>query len=285
MNALSVDAAGVVHDYVGGLEDLKARRVRFIGEADKRIAEDYLRILRFFRIHAEYGEGAPDAVGMLACIRGRGGLALLSAERVRAELLKLVMARHAVAALAHMSEIGILGTLLGGVPRLASFANMIKAEASVGVAPDAVRRLGALAAYVVEDAERLASRLRLANVEAAQLASMADRWWAPPADDHAARASLYRIGADRYRDRILLGWARDGHGADHAHWRELATLPQRWAPPVFPLKSADFTARGIEKGPALGVAMRAAEEAWIAQGFPLLPEALSAIVEATRSAR
>ncbi len=249
MNALSVDAAGTVHDYVGGLEDLKARRVRFIGEADKRIAEDYLRIMRFFRIHAEYGEGAPDTDGLLACIRGRAGLAMLSAERVRAELLKLLAARHAVAALAHMSEIGILVTLLGGVPRLASFANMIKAEASAGVAPDAVRRLGALAVYVVEDAERLALRLRLANVEAAQLASMADRWWSPPEDEHAARALLYRIGADRYRDRILLGWARDGHGADRTHWHDLATLPQRWTPPVFPLKSADFTARGIEKGP------------------------------------
>ncbi len=284
MNALSVDAAGLVHDYVGGLDDLKVRRVRFIGEADKRIAEDYLRILRFFRIHAEYGEGAPDADGLLACIRGRAGLAMLSAERVRAELLKLVMARHAVASLAHMSETGILLTLLGGVPRLASFANMIKAEKSAGVAPDAVRRLGALAVVVVEDAERLTGRLRLANVEAAQLASMADRWWSPPADDNAARARLYRLGADRYRDRILLGWARDGHGADRAHWHDLATLPQRWTPPVFPLKSADFTARGIEKGPALGVAMRAAEEAWIAQGFPLLPEALSAIVEAARQA-
>jgi poly(A) polymerase len=284
INALSVDAAGTVHDYVGGLADLKVRRVRFIGDADKRIAEDYLRILRFFRIHAEYGEGAPDPGGLLACIRGRAGLAMLSAERVRAELLKLVMARHAVAALAHMSEIGILVSLLGGVQRMASFSNMIKAETSVGIAPDAVRRLGALGVYVAEDAERLAGRLRLANVEAAQLASMADRWWVTPADDNAARASLYRLGVDRYRDRILLGWARDGHGADRTRWRELATLPGRWTAPAFPLKSADFVARGIEKGPALGAAMRAAEEAWIAQGFPLLPEALSAIVEAARHA-
>lgn len=282
MNALSVDALGTVHDYVGGLADLKIRRVRFIGDADKRIAEDYLRILRFFRIHAEYGEGAPDAEGLLACIRGRNGLAMLSAERVRVELLKLMLARHAVAAVAAMSEIGLLTTLLGGVARLASFSNMIKAEAAAGIAPDAVRRLGALGVYVVEDAERLAGRLRLANAERAQLASMADRWWAPPAGDDAARALLYRLGADRYRDRILLGWARDGHGADRAHWQELATLPERWTPPGFPLKSADFIARGIEKGPALGAAMRAAEEAWIAQGFPLLPDALSAIVEAAR---
>src|SRR4029077_2464537 len=95
MNALSAGADGHVHDYVGGLADLKARRVRFIGEASKRIAEDYLRILRFFRFHAAYGHGLPDAAGLAACIAARAGLGQLSRERVRMELLKLLLARHA----------------------------------------------------------------------------------------------------------------------------------------------------------------------------------------------
>jgi poly(A) polymerase len=279
MNALSVDAAGAVHDYVGGLDDLPHRRVRFIGDPERRIAEDYLRILRFFRIHAQYGEGAPDHDGLVACIRARDGLATLSAERVRAELLKLVLARHAVGVLAVMSEAGILGSLLAGVPRLASFSNMIKAEAAFGVEGDAVRRLGALGVVVSEDAERLWQRLRLANAEHERLQVMADRWWKTPADEAAARVLLYHLGEAHYRDRILLGWARDGHGADHARWRDLATLPARWQAPVFPIKAADFVARGVAKGPALGVAMRAAEEYWIAQGFPLSPGALSAIVD------
>src|SRR5437764_4219129 len=107
MNALSAGADGVVFDYVGGLTDLEARRVRFIGEARKRIAEDYLRILRFFRFHAAYGHGLPDAAGLAACIAGRAGLAQLSRERVRMELLKLLLARQATPALAFMAEAGL----------------------------------------------------------------------------------------------------------------------------------------------------------------------------------
>lgn len=281
VNGLSADAAGSVHDHVGGLADLAARRVRFIGDPATRIAEDYLRVLRFFRIHAEYGEGLPDRDGLAACIRARDGLSVLSAERVRAELLKLVVARHAVPVAAIMSETGILGVLLAGVAWLAGFSNMANAEAALGVAPDAIRRLGALAVSVAEDAERLWQRLRLANVEHERLQSMAQGWWRKPADEEAARALLYRLGPDRYRDRLLLGWARDGHGADRERWKELASLPERWSAPAFPIKSADFIARGVDKGPVLGAAMRAAEEAWIAQGFPLQPERLSAIVDAT----
>lgn len=282
MNGLSADAAGNVHDYVGGLDDLAARRVRFIGDPATRIAEDYLRVLRFFRIHAEYGEGLPDRDGLAACIRARDGLSVLSAERVRAELLKLVVARHAVPVVASMSETGILGRLLAGVAYLAGFSNMVRAEAALGVAPDAVRRLGALATCVAEDAERLWQRLRLANAEHERLQSMAQGWWKRPADEQAARALLYRLGPERYRDRMLLGWARDGQGldqgADHARWKELAGLPERWSAPAFPIKSAEFVARGVDKGPALGAAMRAAEDVWIAQGFPLQPAKLSAIV-------
>ncbi len=106
--------------------------VRFIGEPAKRIAEDYLRILRFFRFHAWYGEGAPDAAGLHACIRARGGLETLSRERVRMELLKLLLAPHATPTLAVMAETGILGAVLGGVPLLASFENMVKVEAARG---------------------------------------------------------------------------------------------------------------------------------------------------------
>ena len=114
MNAFSLSADGTVHDYVGGLPDLKARRVRFIGDAATRIAEDYLRILRFFRFHAGYGEGAPDAAGLHAAIAARAGLDQLSRERVRMEIVKLLVAPRAAAALAVMSEAGLLGSVLGG---------------------------------------------------------------------------------------------------------------------------------------------------------------------------
>jgi poly(A) polymerase len=280
MNALTLSADGAVHDHVGGLDDLNTRHVRFIGDAATRIAEDYLRILRFFRFHACYGEGQPDPAGLHAAILARDGLAQLSRERVRMELMKLMVAPRAVAALAVMAEAGIIGPVLGGVPYLASFANMAKCEAACGLAPDAPRRLGALGVWIVEDAERLWQRLRLSNAEHARLAAMAAQWWRlSPAMGEAARALIYRIGPEHFTERVLLAWARSGASAQGAAWHELATLPQRWSAPAFPLRAADFLGRGVEKGPALGAALGRAEEAWIAGGFPLEQEALDRIVD------
>jgi len=287
INALSASADGKIYDHIGGLADIAARRVRFIGDAEKRIAEDYLRILRFFRFYAWYGEGALDAAGLRACIVARAGLEMLSRERVRMELLKLLRAPHAAPTLAVMAETGLLGAVLGGVPYLASFENVVKAEAATGVAPDAVRRLGALGVAVVEDAERLAQRLRLSNAEAERLVAL-DRWWrvSPAAGDPSAHALLYHLGPRSYADRVLLAWSRSAAGAADSGWRDLANLPQRWTAPVFPLKAADFTRRGLAAGPALGVALRTAEAAWVAADFPTDRGAIEGIADkAAREAR
>jgi poly(A) polymerase len=282
MNALSATRDGTIYDYVGGLGDIEARRVRFIGDAATRIAEDYLRILRFFRFHAAYGEGAPDPTGLAACIGGRAGLEQLSRERVRMETLKLLVAKHAVPTLALMAETGLLEQVLGGVPLLASYANMIKLEAALALAPDPVRRLGALSVSVVEDAARLRERLRLANAEYERLASMADGWWQISAGwaEHDGRILLYRLGPERFTDRVLLAWTRAREGAADQSWHPLATLPARWDAPAFPLKAADFIARGVPKGPRLGAALRAAEEAWIAAEFPADTAMVAAIADA-----
>jgi poly(A) polymerase len=282
MNALSASRDGTIHDYVGGLADIAARRVRFIGEAARRIAEDYLRILRFFRFHAAYGRDAPDAEGLAACIAARAGLGQLSRERVRMELIKLLLAEHVVPTLAVMTEAGLLEQVLGGVPQLASFANMIKLEHALALAADPVRRLGALAVSVVEDAERLRERLRLANAEHERLTSMADAWWriSSAASEHEGRVLLYRLGPERFTDRVLVAWTRAPEGAADAHWRALATLPARWGAPSFPLKAAHFIERGVPRGPRLGAALAAAEEAWINADFPLDQAALAAIADA-----
>ena len=153
INGLSATPDGVVHDNVGGLADIAARRVRFIGEPSQRIAEDYLRILRFFRIHAAYGEGAPDRAGYLACIAGREGLSGLSAERIRMEMLKLVVAKGAAPALVAMDDAGLLLRLTAGVVFHGAFAAMITAEQELNLEPDPVRRLGALTVAVTEDAK------------------------------------------------------------------------------------------------------------------------------------
>jgi len=281
INALSLSRDGVVHDYVGGLADIAVRRVRFIGQAAARIAEDYLRVLRFFRFHAAYGTGLPDPEGLHACIDARDKLERLSRERVRMELIKLLVAAHAVPTLAVMAEAGLLAPVLGGVPYLAGMSNMAKVEAACALAPDPVRRLGALAVMIAEDAERLWQRLRLTNAEHERLASMADGWWrVTPAEESAARGLLYRLGPERFIDRVLLAWARSAAGAADAQWRAMAALPQRWTAPAFPIKAADLMARGIAKGRGLGAALAQAEQAWIARGFPADKAALAEIADA-----
>ena len=280
INGLSVDPQGCVHDYVGGLADIAARRVRFIGEPDKRIAEDNLRILRFFRIHAAYGAGKPDREGYLACIGGRAGLANLSAERIRVEILKLMIAGGAAGSVNAMVEGGLSLPIFGGVAYTGPFAALIAIENALGLAPDPIRRLGALAVAVTEDARRVASRLRLTNAETKALDSMGHRWWRLAGMDEArARRRLYRLGEERYRDRLILAWARSGDASDAASWRELATLPARWTAPKFPLKAADFLARGMSQGAELGQVLALAEDAWLAAEFPLDRASLETIAD------
>ncbi|MDO9410966.1 MAG: CCA tRNA nucleotidyltransferase [Pseudolabrys sp.] len=282
MNALSLTRDGTVHDYTGGLDDLAKRHVRFIGDPHQRIAEDYLRILRFFRFHAAYGPGGhPDAEGLAACIEGRDGLDQLSRERIRQEMMKLLVAPHATPTLVVLADSGLALRILGGVTYLAAFENMAKVEAAIGVEASPVRRLCALGVSVVEDAERLAQRLRLHNNEQARLVSMAQGWRdvSLGLGEQGMRALLYRLGPDAYADRALLAWARSPASAHDRAWHELATLPQRFTAPVFPLKAADFIKRGVPKGPEMGEALRAAEAAWVAQGFPDSVDALAKITE------
>ena len=165
MNALYARADGTIEDHVGGLTDLAARRVRFIGDAHQRIREDYLRILRLFRFHAAYGEGALDKEALHAAIELRDGLDRLSRERIRAEMMKLLIAKAAAATLIVMRDDGFLDHILGGVAHVEAMARID--------ANDAALRLGALALETVDDVERLRDRLRLSNAEATRLAAMA----------------------------------------------------------------------------------------------------------------
>ncbi len=287
INGLSVTRDGAIRDFVGGRADLAKRRVRFIGDPAQRIAEDYLRILRFFRFHAAYGEGPPDRAGLHACIAARAGLDALSRERVRMELVKLLVARHAVGAVAAMAEGGLLLPVLGGVPYLAAFASMTKVESAVEEKPDAMRRLGALGAGVREDAERLAQRLRLSNNEQARLTAMADGWWRidPDRSERDSRALLYRLGPVHYADRTMLAFARSWVPAKDVGWQALVSLPRRWSAPKFPLAADDFIRRGVDKGPRLGQVLRDAEAAWIEADFPLDSAALAALADQVIASR
>jgi poly(A) polymerase len=266
VNALSLDEAGTVHDPCGGLADLAARRIRFIGDAGTRIREDYLRILRFFRFHARYGVGPPDADGVRACIAGRGGLAGLSRERVRAELMKLLVAPGAAAALRVMAEAGLLVPMIGRVPHLARFEAVTEGGAE-GIYP--AFRLAALAVGVREDALHLREELRLSNEEfdrieriALALEGLSGR------DKHATLAQLrhlaHRIGQDATAAGLVL---RAGRGAEAAG-RAQATIAELARTPPFLPTGRDVIALGVPAGPRVGQVLAAARRAWIEGGAP-----------------
>ena len=200
INALSISADGLVHDPVGGLEDLAAGRVRFIGDADARIREDYLRILRFFRFSARFGEGAVDAEGLSAAIRNQLAIAGLSRERVRMEMLKIVAAPHAGAVVRTMGESGILGQALGFAYK-GRFNRAIAIETARSAKTDALLRLAALAVMIPEDAERLRERLRLANADYERIARAAQALTGLHGIRRRRRRTVYASSCFRRDDR------------------------------------------------------------------------------------
>ncbi len=266
INALYAGADGSLHDPVDGYPDIVARRVRFIGSAETRIREDYLRILRFFRLHAQYGAGGPDPDGLSAAIRLRHGLLSLSGERLRQETLRLLAAPRAVETVTVAADCGIVELVTGGVPYLLPFERMVALEARYGKA-DPLMRLAALSIAVREDAVRLSERFRLSNAQARRLAVAADEWrkLRPGMGEAALRQLLYRLGPESYRDSAALSFARSG-GQEDA-WREILELPHRWTAPAFPLKGADLREMGIPAGPEIGRLLAVIEGEWIAGGF------------------
>ncbi|MDB5592207.1 CCA tRNA nucleotidyltransferase [Enterovirga sp.] len=268
VNALTLRRDGTVQDTVGGLADLAAGRVRFIGEAARRIREDYLRALRFFRFWAEYGRGPLDAAGYEAVIGARDGLARLSRERIRTELLKLLAAPRAVEALALLETGGLLGRLVARVCDLGRLGRAAACEA------DAVGRLAACLVRSPEDAGGLREALRLSNEEfarleryAAALARLVAR--TEPLDEAELRRQAVLNGAEALKDvaAATLGEPRPVLTAEAA--RLLARYRAGEAqPPRFPLTGADLVAAGLAPGREIGRRLAEAREAWLAAGCP-----------------
>jgi poly(A) polymerase len=269
VNALYCDAAGTVSDPLGGYRDIPARRIRFIGDPRERIREDYLRILRFFRFSADYAQGPLDAAGLAASVSERDGLAKLSGERVRQELVRLLVAPRVEAAVDAMIGFGLLSSLLGAAPRPAVFARLIAIESHYGLAPAAMLRLGALAVEVAEDAERLAQRLRLSGDEREMLALACRPPFdvSPPAPS-VQRERLYRLGERAYRATAALDLARAiGVDVGDLDWAAALSLADRWKPQPLPVRGADVIAEGIPAGPAVGEVLRDVEAWWIGTDF------------------
>jgi poly(A) polymerase len=266
INALSVSPDGKLHDYAGGLDDIAARRVRFIGEAEKRIAEDYLRILRLFRFHARYGSGPIDPESFSAAIRRREGLRQLSAERIHAELLKLVMTSRAGEVLGEIDGAGFLAITLGGVARVAEFRRLTSLEQRFGIAPDPVRRLAVLTLFTRLDAERLLKRLRLSNAEAKRFLAMALLLESERRKPSSSRAKelLYRLGSAAFTDGMLALAAQ----SPEQDFSDVLALPGAWKAPRPPFGGKDIARLGVEPGPRVGRILSRAEQAWIDEDFP-----------------
>ncbi|MGA2493689.1 MAG: CCA tRNA nucleotidyltransferase [Roseiarcus sp.] len=284
INALSLTPDGVVHDYVGGLIDLAAHRVRFIGEARQRIREDYLRILRFFRFSARYGDGGLDKAGLAAAIAEREGLAILSRERVRAELMKLFVAPRAAQTLAAICEAGLLQPLVAGQTDAARFARFAALEAAGEMAPDAVLRLGALCVLIEEDADRLRDRLRLSNAETERLAALA-RGLADLHDGEAppSLGALRRLLFERRRqgalDALALFHADSGAGVDDWRFIRARAFLLSTPEPTLPITGADVVARGVTHGQRVGATLKKLQALWIRAGFPREPETLARLLD------
>lgn len=254
INALYADpVTGAIFDYFGGLDDLAARHIRFIGDPLARIAEDHLRILRFFRFLARFGD-SPDPDGLAACIARANDLMALSRERIRDELLKLLVARDAVRVCRLMIDHGVLRAVLpeidtAGVARLDALA---RAEAAAAIPPHPIRRLAALLPQDAQRNDAIGARLKLSNAERQALASAI-------VDDLAEnpRALAYRITPDRAMDRLLL-----------AGQATAAAAIAGWTPPVLAIGGGALIERGLRKGPDVARALHLVRDRWIAAGFP-----------------
>jgi poly(A) polymerase len=284
INALSLSADGTIHDTVGGIDDLCARRVRFIGDADARIREDYLRILRFFRFSARFSARGLDSEGLSAAIRLREGLLRLSRERVRAEFMRLFMAPRVGEVVQSMGESGLLELILGGVGYTTRLKRLIAIEAERGVSGDALLRLAALGVAIPEDADRLRDRLRLANAESDRLKSSAVariglHGIATAPSFQGLRALLFDSGREAARDALALAHAEsEAPPADRA----FATADQFLtdaSEPRLPIGGADLIARGVAAGRPVGRALRVFQAGWIRAGFPKEPETLTRLLE------
>ena len=255
INALSADPlSGEIFDYFGGLDDIERRRVRFIGDPLQRIAEDHLRILRFFRFHALFGAGKPEAQAVDACAARANDLMALSRERIADELLKLLGLPDPAPTVSIMLARGILAPV---IPEIVADANerleaLIAAEREAAIAPDPIRRLATLLPRDPDVATDIAARLRLSNKAKKRLVSAATDGVDPP-----PRVLAYRLGLELAIDRLLLAGDTDN-----------ARAIAGWAPPRLPLGGGALISRGVAKGPGVARMLRRIEDRWVAADFP-----------------
>ncbi|WP_108881098.1 CCA tRNA nucleotidyltransferase [Anderseniella sp. Alg231-50] len=273
LNAFYCSQDGEVFDPMGGSADLDTRTVRFVGDPEARIREDYLRILRFFRFISQYGQDDVDADGLDACRQLKAGLKQLSRERVGQETCKLLCGRRAGEVAVLMNDTGINRTLFGADMDAVLLASVIARAGTLGGTPDYTTLLAAALPLGADEQSEL---LRLSNVQTRSLRDVQSALPPSPAlRDNERKVVLYQTGAETWKRAVLLAWARDANAADE-DWAGLYALPEQWEIPVFPVTGSDVLATGVAAGPQIGEALKALEDWWIAGGFVASREELLA---------
>jgi poly(A) polymerase len=269
LNALYADAEGRLFDPTGeGEADARAGRIVFVGDPETRIREDGLRILRFFRFLAWYGQGEPDADALAACERMKGSLISLSAERIAKELLRLLTADDPRPAMRLMAATGILSLVVPQAHGLARFEHLVEIESDLFQC-DPLLRLAALLPDDPAAGLATAERLRLSNAQRDRLVAALGTeprlvsWLSP----REARRAVYQLGVNTFCDRLMLAWANSDRNAAAMQWRALLPMAQSWPRPTFPLTGQEVMAAGVPEGPMVGEVMREIEAWWIDQDF------------------
>ncbi|PHQ68758.1 MAG: CCA tRNA nucleotidyltransferase [Sneathiella sp.] len=260
INAIYMDREGQLFDPIGGIKDLKSGSVRFIGKAEDRIREDYLRVLRYFRFFARFSNRNPDPVALAACRAASGNLGNLSAERIRKEFLSLLSTDAPGLSIELMADTGILKALIGPDLDLALFQALI----SLSVPSDEMQRLASLLGGARGKIEQVVDRLRLSGRQKKRLISMAEQDISDGMSKQDRAAALYRLGPATFTDQTILLWARNSDNAEFAIYLEEA---RGWSSPTFPVTGTDLLARGREAGPEMGRQLAALEDIWVTSGF------------------
>lgn len=268
INALYASAGGEIFDYATGVEDLIAGKVRFVGDARARIAEDYLRVLRLFRFHAWYGKGEVDAEGLRAAAQAKDKLKSLAAERVAKEMLRLLEAGNPTPVLRVMAATGILSELLPGALQLPRLERLVEIDADNFSPRDGLLRLAALLPEDGEAAHAAADALRLSNADRTRLEqALSGERIAAHLSAKDARRLLYRIGVARFRDKVWLAWANAPKAASAIQWRMLLTMADNWHRPRFALTGLDVMQAGVPEGPEVGRILAKIEDWWVGGDF------------------
>lgn len=287
INAIYADVSGEIYDPLNGRTDLENKIVRFIGEPSKRIEEDYLRILRFFRFFAKLAEGDIDKASLKASAQAKEGLKKLSAERIQAEMFKLLICPRAPEALQLMAATDILPIILPQITGTELFAKMHKLMSDNFIELDPLRLFSALykdKKTALADAVKLklskAQLTRLEKIFAADIIAMKSYL-----SVREVRKLLYLRGVECFCDKVWLGWALDENASNMVGWRALLALAESWERPKFKLNGQMVKAAGVNDGEAIGRIIREVEEWWVDADFIddefSIIERLKAVVQAT----